>query len=128
MLTPIPDVNRWDANIERSFNFSNFPNLQEVKFTFTAGWFGKGLPWIPMALSTLKPTTSPRLSTVRLSFAGFIARSVKTLIEDTGNDLRLVAVEVSRIEREFEGRVNFTVVSDSVFEVVLDTLGVRFHF
>lgn len=78
-----------------------------------------------MALSTLKPTTSPRLSAVRLSFAGFTDRTVDTLIRDTGNDLRQVADEVARIEREFEGAVNFTVASDSVFEAVLDTLGVR---
>ena len=125
---PVSDSNRWGASIGRSYNFSNFPNLQEVKFAFTAGWPGRGLPWIPMALSTLRPATSPRLSAVRLCLACLIVdRSVKTLVKDTGNDLRQVADEASRIEREFEGVVDFTVVPDSVFEMVLDTLGVRFH-
>jgi len=128
-LTPVPDADRWEISIGRSYDFSNCPNLQEVKFTFTAGWPGRGLPWIPMALSTLRPTTSPRLSAVRLCFTCLlIDRSVRTLIKDTGNDLRRVASEVSRIEREFEGMVDFSVVSDSVFEMVLDNLSVRFRF
>ena len=88
-----------------------------------------------MALSTLRPATSPRLSAVRLSFAELLVdQSVETLvyiealIKDTGNDLRQVAGQVSRIEREFEGLVNLTVVPDPAFKAVLDTLGVRSHF
>ena len=41
----------------RSFNFSEFPVLQEVNFTFAVGWKEVGLPWIPAALSTLRPAT-----------------------------------------------------------------------
>ena len=82
-----------------------------------------------MALSTLRPATSPRLSSVRLDLAGsvIVDLSVEPLMKDTGNDLRQVADEVTRIEREFKGAVYFTVVPDSVFKVVLGTLGVRFH-
>jgi len=83
-----------------------------------------------MALSTLRPATSPRLTSIQLDFAGSIINDlpVELLIQDTGNDLRQVADEVARIEREFEGAVNFTVGSDSIFKVVLDTLSVRFLF
>jgi len=88
-----------------------------------------GLPWIPMALSTLRPTTSPHLSTIRLDFAGAIigSRHVETSIRDMGDDLRRLADEATRIEREFEGAVNLTVLRDSRFEVVFDTLNVRFR-
>jgi len=83
-----------------------------------------------MALSTLRPATSPHLSSIRLDLAGSVVVDlpVKLLVKDTGDDLRRVADEVVRIEREFEGTVNFTVVPDSVFEAVLDTLGVSFRF
>ena len=82
-----------------------------------------------MALSTLRPTTSPRLSVIRLRFAGPpVDLPIKTLIKDTANDLRRVAGEVARIEREFEGAVNFTVLRDSVFETVLCALNVRIRF
>ena len=82
-----------------------------------------------MALSTLRPATSPRLSTIRLDFApSFIVnRTVESLIEGTANDLRKVADEVARIEREFEGAVRLITVRDTVFGEVLDTLKVRFH-
>ena len=82
-----------------------------------------------MALSTLRPVTSPCLSTVRLDFARslLVDRTVESLIEGTANDLRRVADEVARIEREFEGAVRLTTVRDTVFGKVLDTLKVRFH-
>jgi len=93
------------------------------------GWEEGGLPWIPMALSTLRPATSPRLSSIRLNFAGspIINKSIETLIEDMGNDLLRIVDEVARIDHEFEGAVNLTVVPDSKFEVVLKTLNVRFR-
>ena len=113
---------------ERSFDFSEFPNLQEVNFR--VGWKNGDLLWIAAALSTLKPTTSPRLSVVRLDFTCslVINQAVETLIEYTGNDLRWIADEVSRIEREFGGVVDLEVHRDSAFEDVLDGLNVRFHF
>lgn len=83
-----------------------------------------------MALSTLRPATSPHLSAIKLDFAGphLPNLPIDTVINDTGGDLRRVAYEVVRIEREFEGAVLFSVTRDSTFEVVLDTLDVRPYF
>ena len=124
MLTPLPDVDRCMAS-ERPFDFSRFPSLQEVYFGFTVNCMGGGLLWIPTALSTLGLATSPRLSSLRLDCVGSPTdQSVRTLIEDMGNDLRRIANEFTRINHEFEGAVNLTVVRDRGFEVVLDTLDV----
>ena len=129
-LTPFLDADSCVEAFERSFDFSKLPNLREVKFGFRAGRTGGGLLWIPMALSTLGPATSPHLSTIRLDFSRslIVNRSAMSLIEGTANDLRWVADEVARIEREFEGAVNLNASRDSVFKVVLDTLDVRFRF
>jgi len=129
-LMPFPDADSCIEDFERSFDFSKLPNLQEAKFTFRAGRIGGGLLWMPMALSTLRPTTSPRISTIRLYFARslIVNRSVLSCIEGTADDLRRVADEVARIEREFEGAVSLTTARDSVFKVVLDTLNVRLCF
>jgi len=81
-----------------------------------------------MALSTLRPATSPRLSVVRLNFSATTRQPIETVIADMGNDLQQIADEISRIEREFEGAVNLTVVPDSKFRAVFATLGVRFSF
>lgn len=116
-------------NFGGSFNFSKFPNLRGLEFGFTVDWGEGYLPWIPIALSTLRPATSPRLSTIRLDFSGSstIDRSVETFIEETGSDLRQIADEVARIDREFGGAVDFTVAPDSKFKVVFDRLYVTFH-
>ena len=83
-----------------------------------------------MALSTLRPATSPCLSAIRLDFAcsPIIHQPVNILIRDTSNDLRWVANEVTRIEREFEGTVKLILRRDPQFEAVLSLLEVRFHF
>ena len=116
-----------DEVFERSFDFSKFPNLQEV--VFGVGWIRRSLPWIPLALSTLMSATSPRLSTVKVEFAcpSGADRCVDALVESRGDDLRLIADEVARIDREFGGAVNFTVFRDPSFQAVFDVLGVRFH-
>ena len=123
-LTLSPNVGGCEA-FERSFDFSKLQNLEEVDFR--VGWTGGSLLWIPMALSTLRPATSPRLSTIRLDFShpSTATRSVESAIEITGNNLRQVADE---IEREFEGAVNLTVLWDPVFEAVSESLNVRFQF
>ena len=128
-LTPFPDPDRPETS-ERSFNLSNFPNLQEVNFDYRAFWTDESLSWIPAALSTLTPATSPRLSviTLDLSCSPVGDHPAETLIANAGVDLRRVADEVARIEREFKGAVNITVVRDPVLQVVLDTLNVRFSF
>jgi len=82
---------------------------------------GGGLSWIPKALSTIKPATSPRLSLIKLSFIRptFTNRSIDALVKDAGDDLRRVVDEVARIEREFGGAVHLTVYWDPSFQVAL---------
>ena len=86
--------------------------------------------WMPMALSTIKPATSPRLSVIQLDFSHppTCNRSVKAMIREAGDDIRRAANEISRIEGEFEGAVNLTVVWDQSFRVALGALNVRFLF
>ena len=104
----------------RSFNFSEFPKLKEVNFSHAVNQMRKGLPWIPMALSTLSPTTSPHLSSVRLAFIGSPSYLREEFpIEDMGNDLQRIADQVTRIKREFDGAVNSTVIRDPKFEAAL---------
>ena len=124
--TPPPNVDG-DEVFQRAFDFSKFPNLQEVEFG--VGWMRGGLLWIPLALSTLRPATSPHLSTVKLHFSRSPVASVGALAENTPRyDLLLVAGETARIGREFEGTVNLTVLRDPVFQAVFNALNVRFHF
>ena len=98
-----------------------------MNFGFRLGLKEGSLPWIPLALATLRPATSPHLSDIRLDFASSstVDRSVGSLIELTRNDLRRVADEVSRIKGEFNGVVGLTVGSDPVFGAVLDAFNVR---
>jgi len=126
-LTTFPDADGRGI-FEHSLSSSKFPNLQEVNFVFRLGNMNNGLPVIPGALSTLRPATSPRLSAVRLEFTyeSTAFRSVELMTGEVWICLRQAANEVARIEREFEGAVNFTVVPDSRFEMVLDRLKVRF--
>ena len=66
--------------------------------------------WIPEALSTLRPATSPHLSTIKLSFfhPPTVEEPAGDLIEDA--DPGWIADEIARIERQFEGTVDFTVL------------------
>ena len=63
-----------------------------------------GLLWVPMALSTLKPATSPRLFAIRFSYFTIHARDPD--IGAIKEDLRRTADEVARIRCEFEGAVD----------------------
>ena len=65
-LTPSPNVDGNEA-AERTFDFSNFPNLQGLDFRI--GWVEGGLRWLPMAISTLDAVTSPYLSVIWLDFS-----------------------------------------------------------
>ena len=89
---------------------------------------GGRLLWIPAALSTLRPATSPHLSAIKLRFTRVrsVNRPTKTLIKNMGEDLQWVVDEFARIKHEFERAVSFTVIRDSGFEE-LDTLKVRFR-
>ena len=109
--------------LERSFDFSKSPNLQEVDIALC--WMGGRLLWIPAALSTLGRVTSPYLSVIKLRFTRVrsVNRPTRTLIKSMGDDLQWITDEFARIEREFEGAVSFTVIRDSGFEE-LDTLKV----
>lgn len=133
MLIPtLLHVDYRQGNPERSFDFSKLPNLQEVNLG--VGRINCSPHWIPTALSTLRPATNPRLSAVRLDFAHVptvtAGRPVTTLTEDLGDDLQRVAVEVTRIEHEFEGTVDITVLllQNSGYQAVLDALGVTVRF
>ena len=95
---------------------------------YFAVWYderGSGFPWIPKALSTLgRPATSPHLSAIELDFRPSTA---KTMAAEMGSDLQWIAVEVARIEHEFEGLVFITVVPDPNFRTLLKPLNVRFR-
>jgi len=125
-LTHSPDAIRHDT-IERSFDLSKFPNLQDVTFRVMAYWWGEDITWIPMALSTLRPTTSPHLSTITLDFCSSITQPVEPVTTGMDNDLQRIAGEVARMECEFKGAVKFIVFLDSRFEAALDSLNVRFY-
>ena len=125
MLSPnVDDV----GGSERIFDFSKFQTLREVNIGVS--WVGGDILWIPTALSTLRPTTSPHISTIRLNFTSFSSanRSIEILLNGVGSGLRRVADELSRIEREFEGAVNLIVVRNPGFGAVFDALNVRFRF
>ena len=110
--------------LEQSFDFYKFPNLEEVRFGVR--WMDGGLLWIPKALPTLKPVTSPRLSAIKLSFARSRTSFLYTemVVTNAGNDLRRIADEVARIEREFEGAVELNVYRDQWFKAASHTLNV----
>ena len=127
MLTPSLDARR-NIAFEQSFDFSKLPNIQKVTLRFWLASRKRGLPWIPMSLSTLKPATSPRLSLIILDFISFISQTIEIMTIDMGHDLQRVADEVARIEREFEGAVYIAVSRDSRFKVLLDSLDVRVIF
>ena len=124
MLNGFPGIDSW-VSFDLPPDFSKFPNLQEVNFVFRAGWMGKGLPWIPLALSTLRPATSPRLSAIRLDFTGLVIvnGSTDAWIANTYDDLARIADEVAQLEREFEG-ANMTLVQGPVFRAVMETVNV----
>jgi hypothetical protein len=106
-LPPAVDCHK---GFKQSFDFSQFPNLQEVVFGVSRT--ARGLLWIPMALSTLKRATSPSLSALQLNFVALFTSTdaVKPSIEDMGSDLRRTVDEVARIQHEFEGGVKVTVL------------------
>ena len=100
--------------------------------TFGLQWLRGPLRYIPVALSTLKPSTSPRLSHVHLGLTGLTCPSRYILYEalppeNLGGDLRRIADEFSRIEREYTGAVDLSVFGGTGVER-LDTINVRFSF
>jgi len=126
-LTPSPDVDGVEAP-EQFFDFSKFPALQEVGFE--VGWASGSLLWIPTSLSTLRPATSPRMTTILLDFLSqsSAARSIEILLKSAGSDLQQVADEFARIEREFEGAVDLTVFWNAGFWAAFDALDLKVRF
>ena len=94
--------------LDRTFDFMKSPNLEELKFEIRLT--ARDLHWISEAISTLKPTTSPRLSTLRLTTSYRLPEDLMPdhLKEHLGNVTQLVE-EVARVEREFMGAVKVTV-------------------
>lgn len=84
-----------------------------------------GLLWISTALSTINLTTSPRLSTLKLDIGGrpppFAPLPLKERFE---SDIRLIDQRVARIEREFSGVTNFTML---LRYPVVEAGGLGFH-
>ena len=113
-----PDVDNC-GTFERSFDFSKFPNLRKV--TFKIRWESGCLLWIPVALSTLRVSTSPRLSFIQLELtrSRTLGRLTEVQIKNLGDDLRPILGECVRIKREFEG-VAFEISSDQWFDEVVE--------
>ena len=124
---PFPDSDGPDI-LEQSLDFSKLPNLREVNLVLRLA--GGGPPRIPVAFSTLRPATSPHLSTIRLEFAcePTLAHLTETVVDEMINYLEQLPGETTRIQREFEGAVDFTVAIDSKFEAVLGKIDVRIYF
>ena len=79
-----------------------------------------------------RPSDPPplRLSAIQINFIYPFStnESVEAPIKRVENDLRQIADEVARIEREFREAVNVTVLRYPGFRTVLDTLNVRFRY
>ena len=93
-------------SLNRTFDFSEFPNLEEL--AFHTPMYVTDVHWLPEAISTLKPTTSPRLSSLRLVTRDRPPGSPVPSMERLGNVTRLVE-GFTQVEREFMGAVKVTV-------------------
>ena len=121
----LPSVDGWEP-FERSFDFSEFPRLQAVTFGLHLAY--GPLHYIPVALSTLKSSTSPHLSYVHLRLTGPTHPNFTSgnwNLENMGDGVPRIAEEFSRIEREYEGVVDLRAFRGAGFERY-DTLNVRF--
>ena len=100
----------------RSFDFAKLPRLKEIRLTVS--WVAGDLLWVAATLSTIKPVTSPHLSTIRLKFIGHGLPYVPFhLRERLINDLKLIEEHVARIECDFAGVVDLTVIRYPGFKV-----------
>lgn len=101
--------NHYDREtFERSFDFTKLPSLKEAEFT--SRWISGGLYWVPVALSTIKPTTSSRLSVVQVIICNQFPWQVDIPSQERlDDDVQLISGEVSRIEQEFRGAMDLTV-------------------
>ena len=92
---------------DSTFDFANFLNLEEV--TFEIRWSSGVLLWIPRALSTLKLTTSPRLSVLKITPSKLhLPSPFLPRFEARLKKVTCLVGEVARVEREFIGVVEVT--------------------
>ena len=122
MVSLIPPLYTDD---DLAFNFSKFLSLQNICFDLRPSWEG-GLRWVSATLATLKPTTTPQLSKIRIRFTD-PSRIRTRRLEKVHDDIRRIADEFTRIEHEYGGTVNLTVTLDSGFSQ-LDVNKVDFRF
>jgi len=101
-------------------NPKTFKKLCSVLWSVLGGEVSRGSLWL------FRPSDPPPLHTYRY-LTPFLQLAYVPTCRNLGRDLQRIADEVARIDREFEGAVNFTVVPDSKFEVVLDTFNVSFR-
>ena len=100
----------------RSFDFAKLPRLKEI--SLTVHWVAGDLLWVATTLSTIKPVTSLHLSTIRLEFHGQRLQQIPLHTrERLANELKFINENVTRIEREFAGVVDLTMVGYPGFEV-----------
>jgi hypothetical protein len=120
-LIPYPEPDGYET-LNQSFDFSKLPNLKEVNLAVYR--FAGDLLWIYAALLTIKPATSPHLSTIQLKISGrlLLERIPERSREELIHDLRLIDEEVDRIEREFSGSVNLIVHRYPGYEVCYPSL------
>ena len=111
-------------SLNRSFNFTKLPNIQEV--TFTVRRIHGDILWIHKALSTLKPSTSPRLSAVRLKLGSKPPEDSPVHVRELPDRvIRPIEEQVARIELEYTGTVDVTVQRYPRLEVGVPTFSVH---
>ena len=93
-------------------DFSHHKSLERLSFSLLSNY--TSCRWLSTALSTIKPTDSPRLNAITIYLHRHIppARIVsETMLGETSmKDLRDVGTEIKRIRAESGGRVKFEVV------------------
>ena len=83
--------------------------------TFQVNWVQGNLHWIPIALSTLTPATSPHSSSIYLGFDYPVDRLLThgtpetAELEELCRNLEWIADELTRIQGEYGGAVKFIV-------------------
>ena len=111
-------------SLNRSFNFTKLPNIQEV--TFTVRQIHGDILWTHKALSTLMLSTSPRLSAVRLKLGTKPPEDSSIHVRELPDRvIRPIEEQVARIELEFMGAVDVTVQRCPKFEVGAPTFSLH---
>ena len=106
ILRPRPGLADGHEVSDREFNFTRFSNLEEI--TFIIGRTPGDLLWIPRALSTVKPITSPRFSVLNLMPGYELPHPIPAHYRLWLRNVTRLTEEVSRIEHEFMGTVKVT--------------------